>query len=74
MQDVVDDRVENSPIYYQINSKFEHLKAVIRLRVINNKSQFDTIKKQSGMIQDLLKENEDLKNNTNNLQKIINKQ
>ena len=63
MQMIADDKFENSPMYRQMNSEIEQLKAVIRLNEINIKSKEDTIKKNRDTIQQLLKENEEFKSN-----------
>ena len=63
MQMMADDKFENSPMYRQMNSEIEQLKAIIRLNEINIKSKEDTIKKNRDTIQQLLKENEEFKSN-----------
>ena len=63
MQMIADDKFENSPMYRQMNSEIEQLKAVIRLNEINTKSKDDTIKGDRDTIQKLLKEIEELKSN-----------
>ena len=63
MQMIADDKFENSPMYRQMNSEIEQLKAVIRLNEINIKSKDDTIKRDRDNIQKLLKEIEELKSN-----------
>ena len=63
MQMIADDKFENSPMYNQMNSEIEQLKAIIRLDEINIKSKEDTIKKNRDTIQQLLKENEEIKSN-----------
>ena len=63
MQMIADDKFENSPMYRQMNSEIEQLKAVIRLNEINIKSKDDTIKRDRDTIQKLLKEIEELKSN-----------
>ena len=62
MQMMADDKFENSPMYRQMNSEIEQLKAIIRLNEINTKSKDDTIKRDRDTIQKLLKEIEELKN------------
>lgn len=57
MQMIADDKFENSPMYNQMNSEIEQLKAIIRLDEINIKSKEDTIKKNRDTIQQLLKKN-----------------
>ena len=63
MQMIANDKFENSPMYRQMNSEIEQLKAVIRLNEINIKSKDDTIKRDRDNIQKLLKEIEELKSN-----------
>ena len=63
MQMMADDKFENSPMYRQMNSEIEQLKAIIRLNEINTKSKDDTIKRDRDTIQKLLKETEELKSN-----------
>ena len=63
MQMMADDKFENSPMYRQMNSEIEQLKAIIRLNEINTKSKDDTIKRDRDTIQKLLKEIEELKSN-----------
>ena len=63
MQMIADDKFENSPIYHQMVKEIEQLRAIIRLNEINIKSKEDTIKKNRDTIQQLLKENEELKSN-----------
>ena len=71
MQMMADDKFENSPMYRQMNSEIEQLKAIIRLNEINTKSKDDTIKRDRDTIQKLLKETEELKSN-NSVHKIKN--
>lgn len=71
MQMMDDDKFENSPMYHQMNSEIEQLKAVIRLNAINIKSKDDTIKNNGDTIQKLLKETEELKSN-NDVNKLKN--
>ena len=63
MQMMADDKFENSPMYRQMNSEIEQLKAIIRLNEINTKSKDDTIKRDRDTIQKLLKEIKELKSN-----------
>lgn len=63
MQMMADDKFENSPMYRQMNSEIEQLKAIIRLNEINTKSKEDTIKRDRDTLQKLLKEIEELKSN-----------
>ena len=63
MQMMADDKFENSPMYRQMNSEIEQLKAIIRLNEINIKSKEDTIKRDRDTIQKLLKEIKELKSN-----------
>ena len=72
MQMMADDKFENSPMYRQMNSEIEQLKAIIRLNEINTKSKDDTIKRDRDTIQKLLKETEELKSN-NSVNKLKNK-
>ena len=72
MQMIADDKFENSPIYHQMVKEIEQLKTVIRLNEINTKSKDNTIKSNRDTIQQLLKENEELKNNNNGVHKIKN--
>lgn len=71
MQMMADDKFENSPMYRQMNSEIEQLKAIIRLNEINTKSKDDTIKRDRDTIQKLLKETEELKSN-NSVNKLKN--
>lgn len=71
MQLIADDKFENSPMYTQMNSEIEQLRAIIRLGEINIKSKDDTIKKNRDTIQQLLKENEEIKSN-NSVNKLKN--
>lgn len=72
MQMSADDKFENSPIYHQMVKEIEQLKAVIRLNEINIQSKDDTIKSNRDTIKQLLKENEELKNNNNCVNKLKN--
>ncbi|CAM2078492.1 MAG: RNA polymerase sigma factor 70 region 4 type 2 domain-containing protein [uncultured Clostridium sp.] len=63
MQMIADDKFENSPMYHQMNSEIEQLKAIIRLNEINIKDKDYTIKRNGDTIQKLLKETEELKSN-----------
>lgn len=71
MQEIADDKFDNSPLYRQMNKEIEQLQAVIKLNEISIKSKDDTIKKNGDTIQKLLKENEELKSN-NSVHKIKN--
>ena len=71
MQEIADDKFDNSPLYRQMNKEIEQLQAVIKLNEISIKSKDDTIKKNGDTIQKLLKENEELKSN-NSVNKIKN--
>lgn len=64
MQDLANDSFENSTMYIQVGKEIEQLKAIIKLNETNIKAKEDTIKKQSHTIQKLLKDNEELKNNS----------
>ena len=72
MQLIADDKFENSPMYNQMNSEIEQLKAIIRLDEINIKSKDGTIKNNIDTIQKLLKETEVLKSNNNCVNKLKN--
>lgn len=72
MQDVANDSFENSTEYRRMNKEIEYLKTVVQGYEISLKAKDVTIKKNRDTIQQLLKENEELKNNTNNVQKIKN--
>ena len=71
MQLIADDKFENSQMYNQMNSEIEQLRAIIRLNQINIKSKDDTIKNNRDTIQQLLKENEEIKSN-NSVNKLKN--
>ena len=70
MQDVANDSFENSTEYRRMNKEIEYLKTVVQGHEISLKAKDVTIKKNRDTIQQLLKENEELKNNTKNVQKI----
>lgn len=72
MQLIANDKFENSPMYNQMNSEIEQLKAIIRLDEINIKSKDGTIKNNIATIQKLLKETEVLKSNNNSVNKLKN--
>lgn len=72
MQSVANDSFENSTEYKRMNNEIEYLRTVIQGHEISLKAKDVTIKKNRDTIQQLLKENEELKNNTNNVQKIKN--
>lgn len=72
MQLVANDSFENSTEYRRMNNEIEYLRTVIQGHEISLKAKDVTIKKNRDTIQQLLKENEELKNNTNNVQKIKN--
>ena len=72
MQDVANDSFENSTEYRRMNKEIEYLKTVVQGHEISLKAKDVTIKKNRDTIQQLLKENEELKNNTKNVQKIKN--
>ena len=71
MQSVADNSFENSSTYVQMYKEIEYLKTVIKGHEITIKAKEVTIKKNGDIIQKLLKENEELKNN-NNVYKIKN--
>ena len=70
MESVANNNFENSTEYNRMNKEIEYLKTVIQGNEISIKSKDDTIKKNRDTIQQLLKENEGLKNNS--VQKIKN--
>lgn len=72
MQLVANDSFENSTEYRRMNNEIEYLRTVIQGHEISLKAKDVNIKKNRDTIQQLLKENEELKNNTNNVQKIKN--
>ena len=71
MESVANDSFENSTEHRRMNNEIEYLKTVIEGNEITIKAKEVTIKKNRDTIQELLKENEGLKNNTN-VQKIKN--
>ena len=71
MESVANDSFENSTEHRRMNNEIEYLKTVIEGNEITIKAKEVTIKKNRDTIQELLKENEELKNNTN-VQKIKN--
>lgn len=70
MVSVANDSFENSTEYNRMNNEIEYLRMVIQGHEINLKAKDVTIKKNRDTIQKLLKENEELKNNS--VQKIKN--
>lgn len=72
MQLIANDSFENSTEYRRMNNEMKYLRAVIQGHEISLKAKDVTTKKNRDTIQQLLKENEELKNNTNNVQKIKN--
>ena len=64
MISIANDSFENSTEYNRMNNEIEYLKTVIKGHEISLKAKNDTIKKQSYTIQELLKENEELKSNS----------
>lgn len=72
MVSIANDNFENSTEYNRMNNEIEYLRTVIQGHEISLKAKDDTIKKNRDTIQKLLKENEELKNNTNSVQKIKN--
>ena len=60
MQGIADNSFENSPTYVQMDKEIEYLKTVIKAHEI-------TIKGNMNTIQELLKENEELKNKNNSV-------
>lgn len=71
MQNVANDSFENSTEYRRMNKEIEYLKTVVQGHEISLKAKDVTIKKNRDTIQQLLKENEELKSN-NSVHKIKN--
>ena len=71
MQNVANDSFENSTEYRRMNKEIEYLKTVVQGHEISLKAKDVTIKKNRDTIQQLLKENEELKTN-NSVHKIKN--
>lgn len=61
IQNKADDNFENSSTYRQMNKKIDYLETVIKGHEISIKAKEVTIKKNRDTIQELLKENEQLK-------------
>ena len=64
MQNVANDSFENSTEYRRMNKEIEYLKTVVQGHEISLKAKDVTIKKNRDTIQQLLKENEELKSNS----------
>ena len=71
MQNVANDSFENRTEYRRMNKEIEYLKTVVQGHEISLKAKDVTIKKNRDTIQQLLKENEELKSN-NSVHKIKN--
>ena len=72
MQDKANDSFYNSTDYKRMDKEIDYLKTVIKSHEITIKAKEDSIKRNMNTIQGLLKENEELKNKNNNVQKIKN--
>ena len=70
MVSIANDSFENSTEYNRMSNEIEYLRMVIQGNEISLKAKDVTIKKNRDTIQELLKENEELKNNS--VQKIKN--
>lgn len=70
MVSIANDSFENSTEYNRMSNEIEYLRMVIQGHEISLKAKDVTIKKNRDTIQELLKENEELKNNS--VQKIKN--